>query len=286
MQSAASRFSSIVKVGVQSPLFNDIYHRVMTMSWRKFFGCYGVFFILFNFIFGTVYYLLPDGVQGTDGSWFEHFSFSVQTFSTVGYGMFVPKSTSGHEVAIAESMLSVLATALLTGLAFAKFSRTTAKVIFSDKALITTFNGQRCLMFRLANLRGNQIVEASLRVVALVSQTSSEGVFIRRQVDIPLVRNTTMFFALSWTVFHIIDESSLFYQLSAQDIADKNIDLAVSMTGHDETVSQNVFANCFYGATDFVFDKQFVDVLVQKDGRVEKIDFSKFNGLRDFNAGT
>ena len=102
---------------------------------------------------------------------------------------------------------------------------------------------------------------------------------MRRQVELPLVRERTTFFTLSWTVMHIIDENSPFHRLSPQDLVERNLELAVSMIGHDETVSQNMYANCFYTSSDFVFDRHFKDVIKLEGGKVLEIDYSKFNDL-------
>lgn len=279
MQTAAERFSTIRKTGVETSYFEDIYHRVMLMSWSRFILWFCGFFFIFNLIFSIIYFVLPDGLSGTDGTLFQHFAFSVQTFSTVGFGIFAPKTTAAHVVEILESMASVIVTALFTGLAFAKFSRTTSKVIFSRHALITSFDGKPTLMVRLGNLRGNQIIEASIRLMALISVTTREGVFMRRQIELPLVRERTTFFALSWTVMHVIDEKSPFHGLTAADLIQRDIELAVSMVGHDETVSQNMYANCFYGPGEFRFDRHFADVIQVEGRKVTAIDYSKFDDL-------
>ena len=52
---------------------------------------------------------------------------------------------------------------LETGLVFAKFSRPTARVLFSHAAIVTTRDGVPSFMFRMANERGNQIVEATVQ---------------------------------------------------------------------------------------------------------------------------
>lgn len=279
MQTSSERFSKIKKKGITTHISDDLYHQLMKISWLSFVFLFFLFFILFNFIFALIYYNIPNSIAGSTGSLFDCFSFSVQTFSTIGYGMYAPNTTSTHVVTIVESMFSVLVTALFTGLAFAKFARPNALVMFSKNVLITKYDGKPTLIIRLGNLRGNQILEASIRLIILTSYTSPEGIVMRRQYDLHLIRDRTTFFALSWTVMHVIDEKSPFYKLTKQDLIEKNIELAVSATGHDETFSQTVYANCIYSPEDFVFDKQFVDVIISNNSRVEAVDYGKFHEL-------
>ena len=50
---------------------------------------------------------------------------------TVGYGAMFPESTGANLVVTAEAITGLTLTALATGLVFAKFSRSTARFIFS-----------------------------------------------------------------------------------------------------------------------------------------------------------
>jgi inward rectifier potassium channel len=281
MKSVKERFQSVEKVGLEKDLFQDYYHRVLTMTWTRFFILYALFFILFNLFFGFLYWFDPSGVTNVDSSFFKDFSFSVQTFSTIGYGIFSPTDNYTHSLVIIESMFSVIFTALLAGLAFSKFARPTARIRFTNKLIITNYNGQPHLMFRLANLRSNQIAEANIRVVALISHKSAEGHIMRLQKDLKLIRSYSAFFILSWTVMHPIDGDSPLFGLSQQDILDQNIDLSVSVIGHDETFSQTVHAACVYNSTDFIFNKKFADLFESVNGQVTKMNYNNFNTIQD-----
>ena len=280
MESSATRFSRIKKKGVSQRLDEDIYHSLLKMSWWRFLILFFLFLLAFNFFFGLLFYLNPNAIAGSDGSLFESFAFSVQTFSTVGYGVFSPHGYLAHILVIIESTIGVLITAVFTGLIYAKFSRPTARVIFSKNVLITSMDAQSTLIFRAGNLRTNQILEATAKVVLLKGVKTKEGLLMRKQFDIKLIRSETNFFALSWVLMHTIDEQSPLYGVTQKDLVDKKIEIGVSLTGHDETFSQTVFANCLYGPEDFVFDRQFQDVLINNDqGLVVCVDYTKFHDL-------
>ena len=259
---------------------HDLYHTLLVFSWSQFFISYLVFFLLFNFVFAFCYWIIPGAIVGTNNSFWHAFTFSVQTFSTVGYGVFSPHSDWAHTVVIIESILSVFVTAVLTGLIFSKFSRPSARVVFTDKLLINNFDGKRTLMLRLGNLRANQIAEAQVRIVALMSFKTVEGQSIRRQVDLKLIRSSSLFFALTWSVMHIIDENSPLYRLTTADFIAQNIDIGVSLVGYDTSFSQSIHANCVYSPRDIIFDRYFADVFEMNNDQVTSIDYSKFHQLK------
>ena len=280
MKTTKQRFREIKKIGNRDKWTLDLYHKLLIFSWPKFFLIYVLFFFLFNLIFAFAYWIFPNSISNINGSFWLSFAFSVQTFSTVGYGVFSPHSEWAHIIVIIESVLSVFVTAVLTGLTFAKFSRPSARILFSKNILINTFDGKRTLMFRIGNLRANQIAEAQVRMVVLKSHTTIEGERIRRQTDINLVRSSSLFFAFTWTIMHIIDEQSPFFGLTLDKIKEQKLEIGISLIGYDETFSQNIQASCVYRAEDIIFDKYFEDVFMLKDGVVSSINYNKFHLLK------
>ncbi|MEQ1664117.1 MAG: ATP-sensitive inward rectifier potassium channel 10, partial [Bdellovibrionales bacterium] len=162
--------------------------------------------------------------------------------------------------------------ALLTGLIFSKFSRPNARIIFSKNILINNFDGKRTLMLRMGNLRANQIAEAQVRMMVLKSFKTVEGQTIRRQIDLKLVRSLSLFFALTWSVMHIIDEESPLYNVTAQDFIDQNIEIGVSVIGYDASFSQSIHANGIYSPEDVIFEKYFQDVFETHNGKVTSLN--------------
>lgn len=281
MQTTEEHIQSIKRKGTPLKWGDDLYHGLLATSWLKFFIYYFLFFLLFNLVFALLYYKYANSLNGTDNSLWHSFIFSVQTFSTVGYGVFSPQTNWAHSIVILESILSVFVTALLTGLTFAKFSRPSAKIIFSQNILINDFDGNKMLSFRMGNLRANQIVEAQVRMVALVSQKSKEGQTLRRQIDLKLERDLSLFFALTWTVMHKIDEDSPLYRHTLEDLIKENIEISISVIGYDSSLVQTVHANVIYSPEDIVFNRYFEDIVeVSHDGKVAAIDYSKFHNLK------
>jgi inward rectifier potassium channel len=176
-----------------------------------------------------------------------------------------------------EALVGLLGLALVTGLVFAKFSRPTARVLFSRNAVITTFDGVPSLLFRMANERGNQIAEAQAHLVLLRTERTPEGEEVRRVHDLRLRRGQSAFFAFTWLVVHPITPDSPLFGETAATMQERDLDLVASVTGLDETLSQSVHARHSWSVEQILWRHRFVDVLVTlPDGR-RAIDYRKFH---------
>jgi inward rectifier potassium channel len=150
----------------------DNYHTLIKMGWGKFWLVVLSGYLVANLIFASIYVLIGmdslDGASGdTTGSHFlDAFFFSAQTISTVGYGHISPKGMVANSVAAFESMIGLLAFALATGLLYGRFSKPSAKIVYSENILVAPYkeNG-RGLMFRLANIRKNVLIDLDIEVI-------------------------------------------------------------------------------------------------------------------------
>lgn len=259
------------KIQINNPTLtsssHDVYHFMLSLSTVQFlFGLFLVY-IFINILFAIMYFVLgQSGFSGTVATnptdfFIECFFFSVQTLSTIGYGHIAPASLSHNLLVTVEALTGMMAIAVITGLIFSRFSRPMARVVFSQPILITNFMGQRSLMFRLANARFNQVVEASLNLVMVQDAITPEGISLRQQIDLNLARSRSAIFSFSWTVRHVIDEKSPLFQLTADDVARKQIQFIVSLQGHDETFAQVIRARHVYYGKNIVWDRQFVDIV-------------------------
>jgi len=134
----------------------------------------------------VLYRLDPTGIAGvrTPGlSWAEAFFFSAQTLGSIGYGAMHPISLYTNLVVTVEALCGLLFIALTTGLAFARFARSTARIRFSQLAVVHAYNGMPTLVFRLANERRNGLLDARLRAFLAVDEVSSEGHRLSADLD-------------------------------------------------------------------------------------------------------
>ena len=161
-------------VGAGRPTWRDFYHAVLRWPWSVTLATIAAVYLGANALF-ALGYLWTDGVTNMPpGSFKEAFFFSVQTMGTIGYGAMFPRSDAANGMVVAESLTGLLLTALTTGLVFAKFSRSTARFVFTREAVIGPMNGQPTLSFRLGNARANQIVNAEIHI-SLVRTEQDHG---------------------------------------------------------------------------------------------------------------
>lgn len=267
-----------IRVGIPTAHLKDLYYRLMNGSWLQLMGLFVIFYLAANLLFAVLYTLESGGIASAhDGDFGDAFFFSVQTISTIGYGSMSPTTPYANSLVTAEAAVGLLGTAMATGLMFTKFARPSAGVMFSSSVVVTMRHGKRCLMLRVANKRGNEVVEASLRVVVLLEETSKEGHNMRRLHDLKLVRDNSPLFSLSWTVMHEIDESSPLADLDEAELHGSDVMFITTLTGLDGTFSQMVYGRALYFAEDVQFARRFVDVIdFVEDGRI-RIDYSKFH---------
>ena len=265
---------------VRAP-WKDMYHTLMVLSWPRLIGGVLATYLLLNLLFAVGFFLAPGSIANAEtGSFGDAFSFSVQTFATIGYGAMAPASTVGHILMVLEAFVGMLTTALVTGAVFAKFSRPTARVRFAQVAVVGPRNGVPHFMFRMANERGNQIVEARVQVAMALWERTAEGELMRRFHDLRLVRAQNMMFALSWTAMHAIEPDSPLFGQTQASLRAAEAELVVAVVGTDETMAQMVHARWSYLADEILFDHRYVDmILFEPDGRrrvaLERMDLAE-----------
>ncbi|MCB9764826.1 MAG: ATP-sensitive inward rectifier potassium channel 10 [Alphaproteobacteria bacterium] len=261
--------------GLHHSVLTDLYHELMVMSWTGVLGMGFLGYVLINVGFMVLFALEPGCVEGARGVT-DLFWFSVQTLSTIGYGGMAPATPYGHVLVTLESFVGLTSVALATGLVFAKFSRPSARVVFSEPMVVHERDGVPCLMFRMANERRNQVAEARVAVTLLKDEITAEGHHLRRFIHLPLERDTSPVFALTWTIIHRLDETSPLYGLSRQNRDEMLLGMVVSLTGLDGTLMQTVHARHMYFAEAIEFDAKFSDMVDFREGRL-KIDFGRLH---------
>ncbi|MEG3437656.1 ion channel [Pannus brasiliensis CCIBt3594] len=264
---------------------DDIYHWLLRIRWLPFFGIVLGTYVTLNFWFGLLYLFTNDGIANArPGSLVDTFFFSVQTLSTVGYGSMYPKNLAAQVLSGIEILFGVLLMALLTGILFARFSRPTARVMFSRVAVVAPYNGVPTLMFRTANRRESQILEARIQVTLLKTEVSVEGQQMRRFYGLDLVRSSSPVFALSWLVMHPIDENSPFYGVSREELERMDAELWITLTGIDETFSQTIYSRYAYSLDDIFWNARFVDIFVTREDGSRFLDLQYFHEITELTA--
>ena len=243
----------------------DWYHYWVSLSWSRFGAAVLGWFTVLNIAFalgflGIGYDVALQGAPPATG-WGERFLhtfyFSVQTFTSVGYGAISPKGISSGFLSSFEALAGVLTFAVITGLVYARFSKPTARILFSEAAIITPPDpqtGMRRFMVRVANERTNTIIDMTGR---LILSTMSPD-FTRRYYALPLERNQVTFLPLNWTLVHDITPESPFYEITPAELTEQNAEILVLLRGFDDTYAQDINARCSYRYDEIRWDHRFV----------------------------
>jgi inward rectifier potassium channel len=238
----------------------DIYHFIRSAPWWVFFVGVAAVFAVVNTIFALLYMADPRGIQNAHGFW-DYFLFSVQTIGSANYTVLMPRSVYANVIVSVEAFFGILNLALITGVTFARFSRPFARIVFSGVAVIIPFDGVPTLMFRAANQRGNQILDASVTVSLARQVTTREGIVMRRFEELKLVRARTPLFGLSWTVMHQIDETSPLYGVTFEVLRDMQVEIIVLLSGTDDALADIIYARHSYMPDEILWNRRFVDVI-------------------------
>jgi inward rectifier potassium channel len=276
----------IVAEGLRLSFWADISHRCMTASWPAFIAGAALVFLAFNAVFALAYWGGDQPVANVPGgAYIDYFYFSIETLSTAGYGDMHPQTHYGHFVATVELFTGIFSMSLMTGMIFARFSRPRARLLFANNPVISSHEGLPTLMVRFANERHNIIGNATARLWMFRNSVTGEGREIRSFAELPLLKNENPALALSWTLFHVLDEASPLFGLNAGDLGTANVSFVVVVSGYDVVAAQTVHARKSYEHPDIRFGHRYADVLsISEDGRV-RIDYGRFHDTLEDSPG-
>ncbi|MDX2030694.1 MAG: ion channel [Blastocatellia bacterium] len=256
---------NVARQGINPWSTINLYHALLTISWGKFLGLIGIGYVLVNGLFGAAYLLCGrDALRvppemGIESRFLQAFFFSVHTFGTIGYGNITPSGFAANMLVTVESLFGLLSVAFATGLLFARFSRPTAKIIFSENAIIAPYRDITAFEFRITNARANQIIELSASLI-FSRFVMENGRRVRRFSQLPLEREKVTFFSLSWTIVHPIDAASPLHGWTERELADSEAEFLILLTGIDETFSQTVHTRSSYKFDEVVWRAKFGDI--------------------------
>src|SRR4029077_3599386 len=192
----------------------------MTASWPAFIAGAALVFVAFNAVFASFYWIGNQPISNVPGgAYIDYLYFSIETLSTAGSGDMHPQTHYGHFIATVELFTGIFSMSLMTGLIFARFSRPQARLLFANNPVICDYEGLPTLMVRLANERQNLIGNATARLWMFKDIVTAEGHSLRRFYELPFQRSQSPALALSWTLHHGLDETSLLHGTSAERLA-------------------------------------------------------------------
>jgi inward rectifier potassium channel len=239
----------------------DFYKFLIDLNWWQFLGLSLLAYFLINVLFACIYVLIGineiSGVNDLHSPFLNAFFFSVQTFTTVGYGHLSPLGLGTNIVAAFESFLGLMAIALITGLLYGRFSKPSSKIAFSKNVLITPYKNGNAVMFKMVNQRNSILLNSSVKVILILDKSAAPEDTVKEYHRVPLEIDTIDFFPLTWTVVHEINEESPLFNASFEEVKSRNAELIILVEAFDETHSQVVMERRSYAQEQWLENVKF-----------------------------
>ena len=254
---------------------------LVSISWVSFFGTVLLGYVLLNCLFATAYFLMgPGTLQGqidTAGAatrFLKCFYFSAQTLTTVGFGVLAPQSSAANLLAALEAMVGLLGFAVATGIMFGRVSRPSARIGFSERAMMAPYQEGLSFQFRMVNRRANSLIEPEVTLM-MMTVDRSDGSARREFKLLRLERDKIMLFPLTWTVVHPVDGESPLSGKSAADLEGLQAEFMVLVKAWDETFSQTVHQRYSYRYNEIVWGGRFAPAFSIGESGDLRVDVNK-----------
>jgi inward rectifier potassium channel len=259
---------------------SDPFHLIATVSWPMFIAALLGSELLINALFALLYVAVPGAIANVrPGSFSDAFFFSIETLATVGYGSMVPASLYGHVVSAVEIVCGMVYAAVMTGVIFIRFSKPRPKIVYAANPVVANYNGTPTLMIRLANGRAHALTDASVRLYALISETTPEGHFYRGAKLLELTRPHSPLFALMWTLMHQLDERSPLHGYTAERLIASAVRLMIIFEARDPAISSQVHDLHGYMPESITFGMRYADAITFDDAGHPRADIRRIDEL-------
>jgi inward rectifier potassium channel len=260
----------------------DIYHSLITMSWKRFILMVLTGYFAANILFASLYYWAGPHSFGNLShkdslhEFLDLFFFSAQTLTTVGYGYIYPKETLVSAIAAIESMTGLLTFALATGVLYGRFSRPQAHIRYSKYCVVAPYEGITGFMFRMANATQNELVETQVKVILAYNDLKTNQ---RDFITLPLEIDKISFMALSWTIVHPIDEKSPIYNFTKEDFIKSDAEFLILFTAVNDTYSDTVYSRTSYKGHEIIMNAKFKPLQRNQRGNKVTVDLRKLDEI-------
>ena len=256
---------NVNKVGLGQSTRNT-YQSLIKMTWSHFFLVVFAFLFAVNSVFALLYTIVGVEYLGKEPSvslfqqFLYAFYFSSQTFTTVGYGIYHPIGHLANIISVIESVLGWMCFALITGMLYGRFSRPSARLLYAKKAIISPYKKNiTSFQFRIANMRNSLLMEMEATVLLMIVD-KTKGSRKREFIPLSLERDFILFFPLTWTIVHPIDEKSPFHQKSQSDLEQMDIEVLIRIKGYDDTFAQTVHSRYSYKLDEIIWGARYNQV--------------------------
>jgi len=243
-------------------------------------------YIIFNLLFTIIYLYFGSenilGISPENGPiFFQTFFFSIQTFTTVGYGTLAPIGIPTQVVAAVEAFVGFMSFSLATGLLYGRFSRPRSKLKFADNFVYSKYEDGYSFKFKLTNLRDVVLQDVEAKIITMFNKENKEGSMVRTYYEVPITLPKIDIMALTWTLVHKIDEESPFWKKTKEEIIKQHPEFLVFVNGFDEIYSERTRARKSYVVDDIIWNKNFATNFKSLDNGKLIMDVRDLNNVID-----
>ena len=259
------------------------HHTMLSISRWQFLGVIVLFYFIVNLLFATIYYYI--GVENLNGivantsleKFGQAFFFSIQTYTTVGYGHINPTGFWASFISSIEALTGLLTFAIATGLFYGRFSKPQAFVKFSENAVIAPYKEGTALMLRMTPFKNANLTDAESRLTLGLS-IEENGIMVNKFYQLPLELEKVNALTLSWTLVHPITVDSPLFGFTKDDYDSIDGEILVFIKVFDDIYSTHLLKRTSYIFKEVVYGAKF-NIMYNKNEDDSKtvLDLQKLN---------
>ncbi|XP_025016538.1 G protein-activated inward rectifier potassium channel 3-like [Tetranychus urticae] len=285
----------------------DTFTTMVDLRWRYNLLVFTLGFVLSWLLFASIWYIvayfhddLGDDVPHERcvigvNSFITAFLFSFESQHTIGFGNRYPHENcvEGIFFMCFQSIFGVMIECFVVGFVFAKLSRPKKRsqtLIFSRHAVVNVRDGSLCLVFRVGDVRARSyIIGASVSALLISKKISPEGEILPYYHESLKVSfdscGTSVFLVWPATIYHVIDETSPFYSMGPEALANGHFEIVAMLRGTVESTGQTIEARTSYLPEEIDWGRRFerlIDFRMQSG--IYRVDYSKFDSTYEIST--
>ncbi|XP_029528002.1 ATP-sensitive inward rectifier potassium channel 1-like [Oncorhynchus nerka] len=290
-----------VKYGNHFAFLLDFWTTFVEFRWRFVLFFFIASFTLSWFIFGLLWFWIAR--NNGDLTWqnpskghipcvdnvynlITAFLFSLETQTSIGYGgrAITPFCSGAVTLIIIQYLIGNIINCFMCGVILAKISipKKRAKTItFSEMAVICPKKDFLCLMIRVANLRKTLMIGSQIYGKLLRTTIKPDGeTIIMDQVNIEFVVDAgkdNLFFVCPLTLYHVIDNTSPFFEMAVDTLHKQEFELVVFLDGTTESTNSACQVRTSFIPQEIMWGYNFLPIISRNKEGKYRVNFSNFS---------